>query len=184
MGKASRRRTTRPDQSLTERPAEPAPFVTRPFQGLPSETEWVALREILPAATASVRLKEPHAGVETAIITTVLPLAWPALHRQGHDVLVATQSGATSGDASRDLASALLLALDLDEGTPVTSVTTPTAQSPRLQDLLDLDVPFEVELHDGFDYWVAEADLDADGKASLEQANASVIPTEGIFFFK
>jgi hypothetical protein len=33
-------------------------------------------------------------------------------------------------------------------------------------------------VHDGFDFWVADAgDLDDAGKESLEQANASVIPT-------
>ncbi|MEO8829113.1 DUF5926 family protein [Lapillicoccus sp.] len=177
MGKASKRRTTRPDRSTGTLLAEPAPFVARPFAELPDETEWVALREILPAATASVRLAEPRGGIETATVTTVLPLAWPALHRQGHDVFVATQSGATSGDASRDLAAALLLACDAAEGTPVTVVPTPTASSPRLQDLLDTRSPFEVVLHDGFDFWVADTHLDDEGQASLQRANESVIPT-------
>ncbi len=177
MGKASRRRTTRPERGAGTALAEPAPFVTRPFARLPNETEWVALREILPAATASVRLVEARGGIETATVTTVLPLAWPALHRHGHDVFVATQSGATSGDASRDLAAALLLACEAQEGTPVTAVPTPTASSPRLQDVLDTGESFEVVLHDGFDFWVANTDLDAEGQASLERANESVIPT-------
>src|SRR5699024_10263976 len=30
----------------------PAPFVSRPFEGLPSECDVVALRELVPAATA------------------------------------------------------------------------------------------------------------------------------------
>ncbi|HLR55574.1 MAG TPA: DUF5926 family protein, partial [Actinomycetales bacterium] len=28
-------------------------FVARPFEGLPNEVDWVALREIVPAATAT-----------------------------------------------------------------------------------------------------------------------------------
>ena len=180
MGKASRRRTTRPSHTdrLDGRPA-PAPFVARPFEGLPSETEWVALREILPAATGSVTLTADGATTP-ATVCTVLPLAWPALHRNGGELFVATQSGATSGDPSRDLAAALLLAADVDEGTPVTLVPNPTVDTPRLQDILDTGAPFEVTVHEGFDFWVGEADLDADGQQSLERANESVIPTERV----
>ena len=176
MGKASKRKSTR----TTETTVAPAPFVSRPFAGLPSETEWVAIRELVPAATAPVTFasgRAPEGGVTTATIATVLPLAWPALHRKGGEVFVATQSGATSGDASRDLAAALLLASAADEGLPITAVPTPTADSPRLQDLLDLSVPFDVTVHEGFDFWVGDADLDTDGKESLERANESAIPT-------
>jgi hypothetical protein len=113
----------------------------------------------------------------TATVTTVLPLAWPALHRNGGDIFVATQSGATSGDPSRDIAAALLLAVGADEGTPVTEVPPSTADTPRLQDLLDTSAPLKVTVHEGFDYWVGDTDLDEDGQASLEQANQSLIPT-------
>ena len=180
MGKASRRRTTRPSHTdgPDGRPA-PAPFVARPFEGLPSETEWVALREILPAATGSVTLTADGATTP-ATVCTVLPLAWPALHRNGGELFVATQSGATSGDASRDLAAALLLAAGADEGTPVTAVPNPTVDTPRLQDILDLTAPFDVTVHEGFDFWVGEAALDEDGQQSLERANESVIPTERV----
>ena len=37
-----------------------------------------------------------------------------------------------------------------------------------------------MQLHDGFDFWVADADLDADAKESLERANESAIPTARI----
>jgi hypothetical protein len=52
MGKASRRRKGADQGSRAPR-VEPAPFVPRPFEGLPGETDWVAMREILPAATAA-----------------------------------------------------------------------------------------------------------------------------------
>ena len=174
MGKASRRRTTRP--AATEARPAPAPFVARPFEGLPGETDWVALREILPAATGGISLK---AGPQ-ATVCTVLPLAWPALHRNGGELFVATQSGATSGDPSRDIAAALLLAAESDEGTPVTQVPNPTADSPRLQDILDTSAPFDVTVHEGFDFWVGDNDLDEEGQQSLERANESVIPTERV----
>ena len=164
MGKASKRRETR-HTSGSVRPAA-APFVRRPFEGLPSETEWVAMREILPAATASVRLVEGTATADLvgdaprdATLATVLPMAWPALHRTGGSVLVATQAGATCGDASRDIAGAWLLAAASPEGTPITQVPSPTADTPRLQDLIDPAAPFEVTLHEGFGFWVGDAEL-------------------------
>lgn len=178
MGKASRRQSGRRERATTGPAA--APYVARPFEGLPAETEWVAIREIVPAATATVGLVGdalPEGAATEATICTVLPLAWPALHRTGGDVLVATQSGATSGDASRDLAAALLLALEAEEGTPVTQVPTPTAESPRLQDLVDTGRDFRVTVEDGFDFWVGDAELDDEGRASLERANESSIPT-------
>ena len=108
MGKASRRRKGADHGSATTR-VEPAPFVARPFQGLPGETDWVAMREILPAATATVTFAKgqaPEGAPAEVTVATVLPLAWPGLHRTDGTVLVGTQSGSISGDASprpRDL---------------------------------------------------------------------------------
>ena len=84
MGKASRRRRTTDDSgapAARQRPA-PVPYVNRPFEGLPQETEWVAIREILPAATASVTFAAGRApeGAERATIATVLPMAWQVVH--------------------------------------------------------------------------------------------------------
>jgi hypothetical protein len=178
MGKASRRpRGERADRSA--RPL-PAPFVARPFEGLPNETDWVAMREIVPAATATVRFadgKAPEGAPDEVTIATVLPLAWPGLHRESGEVLVGIQSGNASGDTSRDIAQAIALTAAAAPGSPVETLPVATVDSPRLQDLLDVDAPFQMQLHDGFDFWVADADLDADGKESLQRANESVIPT-------
>lgn len=181
MGKASRRRKSgaTADQSSRSR-VEPAPFIARPFEGLPGETDWVALREILPAATATVRFakgKAPEGAPEGATVATVLPLAWPGLHRADGTVFIGTQSGSASGDASRDLAQSLLAAASAEQGTPVTTVAPATADTPRLQDILDTKAGFEVTVHEGFDFWVGDSELDAEGKASLERANESIVPT-------
>lgn len=181
MGKASRRRKSgaTADQSSHSR-VEPAPFIARPFEGLAGETDWVALREILPAATATVRFakgKAPEGAPEGATVATVLPLAWPGLHRADGTVFIGTQSGSASGDASRDLAQSLLAAASAEQGTPVTTVAPATAETPRLQDILDSTAAFEVTVHEGFDFWVGDSELDAEGKASLERANESIVPT-------
>lgn len=178
MGKASRRpRAARRERAA--RPA-PAPFVARPFAGLRDETDWVAMREIVPAATATVRLlpdRTPDGGSREATLATVLPLGWPGLHRASGEVLVGLQSGSASGDPSRDLASALLLTLAAPDGAPVETLPASTEETPRLQDLLDTSASLDVQVHEGFDFWVGDADLDAEGRQSLEQANASAIPT-------
>jgi hypothetical protein len=149
-------------------------LVTRPFEGRVDETEWVALREIVPAATSPLRLRD---GSDRSVtLSTVLPLAWPALVRSDGTVLLGLQVQSRSGDVSRDLAAALEQALEAAPGTPVVPTGLP-GPGPRLQDLL-ADDPLEVTLHEGFDYWVqGDAALDPEVAASMERANASVIPT-------
>ncbi|SDP55969.1 hypothetical protein SAMN04489867_2921 [Pedococcus dokdonensis] len=179
MGKASRRRKGADSGSVSARVA-PAPFVARPFEGLPGETDWVAMREILPSATATVTFAKgqaPEGAPAEVTIATVLPMAWPGLHRADGTVFVGTQSGSVSGDASRDLATSLLAAASAEQGTPITGTPASTADTPRLQDLLDTTAPFEVAVHDGFEFWVGESELDEEAQASLERANESVIPT-------
>ncbi|MEO7070733.1 MAG: DUF5926 family protein [Nostocoides sp.] len=178
MGKASRRRKDATIEGSPRR-ARVVPFVRRPFEGLSAETEWVALREILPAATATVTWAEgraPQGAPAEATLATVLPLAWPGLHRGDGTVMVGMQSGGSSGDASRDLAAQLLAAASVEAGTPVVHLAPPTADTPRLQDLL-VDEPFLATVHDGFEFWVGDQELEGDAKESLDRANESVVPT-------
>jgi hypothetical protein len=152
-------------------------LVERPFQGLPQECDWVALREIVPAATITVRLKAEFGGGE-ATVATVLPMAWPALHRADGAVLLGLQTSGASGDPSRDLAANLLKARELDPGSPLTDSGLP-GPGPRLQDILEPAEKLDLTIHEGFEFWFADdADLNAEVKDSLEQANGSAIPTK------
>ncbi len=153
-------------------------LVTRPFQGLPGECDWVAMREIVPAATATVKIAADFGGGEVTV-ATVLPLAWPALHRADGTLMIGLQtSGSSGGDASRSLADALLTARDIEPGTPVPVAGLP-GPGPRLQDVLDPDTGFEVTVHEGFEFWFPETDeLTPEVRDSLEQANNSAIPTK------
>jgi Family of unknown function (DUF5926) len=185
MGKASRRRKNGGDRvhetSTRDHSAASVPFIARPFEGLTGETDWVAIREVVPAATATVTFADGAAaadGPRTATVATVLPLGWSGLRRADGAVMVALQSGSTTGDASRDVAQVLLATAAADVGMPLPSVPLATAATPRLQDVLDPSAPFEVTVHDGFDFWVPDTgDLDDEGKEALEQANAAAIPT-------
>ncbi|TRV80466.1 topoisomerase II [Streptomyces sp. 130] len=153
-------------------------LVQRPFEGLAGECDWVALRELVPAATADLTLKGglPE-GVPSVTLATVLPMAWPALRRDDGSVLLALQNDTSSGDLSRDLADTLSRALEAEPGSPVAARRVP-ADGPRLQDLLDNDVPFEPVVHSGFEFWVPDSEnATAEVSASLERANEAAIPT-------
>ncbi|MFG3051266.1 DUF5926 family protein [Kitasatospora sp. NPDC048239] len=158
-------------------------LVHRPFEGLPGEADWVALRELVPAATAPLTLaaavaEGANGEVPSVTLATVLPLAWPALRRQDGSILLGLQTQSASGDLSRDLADALELALATEPGTPVPARRT-VPGGRRLQDLLDVEAPFTPTVHTGFEFWLEDAET-ATGEvaASLERANASAIPTE------
>ena len=149
---------------------------TPPFEGMASECDLVAMREIVPAATARLALTGEHADRQVTL-ATVLPMAWPALVRQDGSILLGLQVNVGSGDASRDLADALLAALDAEPGAPV-ALGRVTIDSPRLQDLVDPAVPLTVEVHDGFDFWVDGVDdAAADVRASLDRAKSYAHPT-------
>ncbi len=156
-------------------------LVLRPFHGLAAEGDWVALREIVPAATAPLTLTGEYAGRQ-ATLSTVLPMAASAMVRLDGAVFVGLQVPGGSGDASRDVAAALLEALAAGPGTIVADGTLP-GPGPRLDDILDPAVAIDVTVHEGFEYWIDgvvsadAAERDAEVAASLERANAGVVPT-------
>lgn len=156
-----------------------AAVARRPFEGLPGERDLIAMREILPAASAAVTLRpdlaasHPDRDVQ---VVTVLPAAWPAMARQDGRVFVALQVNGGSGDPSRDAAAALQRALDAAPGTPLPPAGLP-GPGPRLQDLLDVTAPLQVKVHDGFDFWVEGTEPDAEVIATLERANTGLVPT-------
>ncbi|HEU4421519.1 MAG TPA: DUF5926 family protein [Pilimelia sp.] len=154
-------------------------FVARPFEGLTDEPEWIALRELIPAASAPLRLSpelaEQH-GDRPVVLATVLPMAWPAMSRPDGRVFVGLQRHVQSGDVSRDLAVALLRALETEPGGTVTVPPLP-GPGPRLQDVL-ADGGLDITIHDGFEFWLdSGATEDPAVKASLERANSSIYPT-------
>lgn len=154
-------------------------FVPRPFAGLVDEAEWIALRELVPAASAPLRLAPTVAGRfgdRPVILATVLPMAWPAMTKPDGRVFIGLQRHAQSGDVSRDLAVALLCALETMPGETVTVPALP-GDGPRLQDLL-AGGPLDITLHTSFEFWLdADASDDPNVRASLERANASIYPT-------
>ena len=151
-------------------------YVSRPFAGLAGETDWIALREIVSAATAPVTLAGEHAERDV-VVATLVPMALPALVRDNRQIMLGLQTPMSTGDPSADLGHALASALEAEPGTAVAPGPRPDG-APRLQDLLDPNVPLEVQVHEGFDFWLEpDAEPSADVRASMERANAAVLPT-------
>ncbi len=150
----------------------PDVFVGRPFEGLPSECDVVAMRELVPAATAPLTVAS--AGDRVVQLCTLLPMAAPAMSRDSGQVWLGLQVQHNYGDPSRDLAAVLLRALDAEPG--VVGLTEAPGEGPRLQDLVS-GTSLDVTVHEGFDYWLADV-ADTDGmEAALEQANQAATPT-------
>jgi hypothetical protein len=147
-------------------------FVGRPFEGLPSECDVVALRELVPAATAPLSIKGTDRTVK---LCTLLPGATPAMVRDSGDVWLGLQVVHQYGDPSRDLAAVLQKALEAEPGSDV-GLTEPPGEGPRLQDLVT-DESLEITVHDGFGYWVADAEDREAAEALIEQANEAMTPT-------
>ncbi len=169
----------------------------RPFLGRRDEPDLVALRELVPSATAPLILaadhlaKHPEHADRRITLCTMLPQAAPALVREDGEILVAMQTALPGLDASRDIAGALLAALDAEPGNVMDA---PAASSPRLveqrpdglaglprlTDLLD-PAPLEITVHPGFGWWLPSSDDDSgpnqEVAAMLERANATVVPT-------
>ena len=152
-------------------------YVGRPFEGLAGECDVIALREIVPAATAPLPLADSVPGGRSVVLCSLLPMAAPALVRQDGTVWLGLQVQHGFGDPSRDLAAVLEKALAAEPGT-VVGLTDPPGEGPRLQDLV-ADRPLEITVHDGFDFWIGDLD-DPDGamRAALDSANDAAMPTE------
>lgn len=148
-------------------------FVKRPFEGLASECDIVALRELVPAATAPLSLTD-HPD-QTVKLCTLLPGAAPAMVRDSGEIWLGLQVQHAFGDPARDLGAVLEAALAA-EGPGVVGLTDPPAAGPRLQDLV-ADAPLEITVHDGFQYWVEDMEESDELAAALDQAEGAAAPT-------
>jgi hypothetical protein len=151
-------------------------FVKRPFEGLPNECDLVAMRELVPSATAPLTIK----GHEdrTVLLASLLPLAAPAMSRDSGQVWAGMQVQHGFGDPSREIAAALLIGLEAAESgqSGVVGMLEAPGPGPRLQDLV-ANESIDVTVHDGFEFWISDVE-DRDGlEDALQQANDAATPT-------
>ncbi|WP_136194309.1 MULTISPECIES: DUF5926 family protein [Actinomyces] len=173
MSKKNRQRR-RDDRKAAKK--QQIPFVARPFEGLAAEQDLVAMMQIIPAASLTVRLNADHGGQEVQLVT-LLPELARSLKRADGQVLVAMQTTVHSGDASRDVAAALLDALDLEPGTGLPASGLPEPGE-RLQDILDPDDTARIRVHESFDFWLtAEQAEQPEAAQIVEDAKSEIAPT-------
>ncbi|MCW2795038.1 DUF5926 family protein [Nocardioides sp.] len=150
-------------------------YVGRPFQGLPSECDVIAMRELVPAATAPLTLAEAAgAGERQVKLCSLLPVAAPAMVRESGEIWLGLQVQHHFGDPARDLGAVLLKALEAEPG--IVGLTDPPGAGPRLQDLVT-GTALDVTVHDGFEFWIADVDDQDPMAAALEHANEAATPT-------
>lgn len=172
MAKQSRRERRNKDRKKKVR----IQFVDRPFEGIPFESDLVAMREIIPSASMKVKLADEHGGRDVTLVT-LLPGMGAALRRSDGEILVAVQTVMSSGDVSLDIADRTLKALELEPGEAIAQADQPEP-GPRLQDILDLDTEIEFQIHESYDYWVDPADADnPDVRVAMEQTAEQMVPT-------
>ena len=150
-------------------------YVSRPFEGLASECDIIALRELVPSATAPLTLLEEGPPVT---LCSLLPGAAPALVRENGEIWLGLQVQHNFGDPSRDLGAVLVKAMAAAAAgeTGIVGLTETPGPGPRLQDLVSA-ARLDITVHDGYGFWIAEADRTPETEAALEQANNSALPT-------
>lgn len=156
-------------------------MVARPFEGLASEADLIAMRELVSAATAPLTMADKAYGDRNVTLTTVLPQLAPALVRADGHILLGLQLVSSSDDVSRDIGTALQAALAADPGQPINPGPIGGAGSagPRLQELIKDDV-LDITVHEDYGYWLRTEDdepVDAALSELMAQANAAVIPS-------
>lgn len=150
-------------------------FVKRPFEGMPSECDVIALRELVPAGTAPLTLQGSDREV---VLCSLLPMAAPAMVRESGAIWLGMQVQHGFGNPARDLGAVLEKAIAQAEAGEVgiVGLTDPPGEGARIQDLVS-DEALEVTVHDGFEFWIADVE-DKDSLAgALDQANSAAIPT-------
>lgn len=184
MAKKSRRSfAAKPDSNrqakLAARAAEREQLSAdpRPYQGIVGECDIVAMQQFVPSATAEVKV----AGVEHPVyLSTVLPGAIAALTRaieSGNESLVGLQIQMPGVDPGKDLAASLAWLADAEPGATL-SQPAPDAETPALSELLADTTEFTVQVHENFDWWVAEGtQVHPQIRQAIQNANNAMMPS-------
>ena len=155
-------------------------IVARPFAGLAAECDLIALRELLPSATAPLPLAKPLDVPVT--VASVLPGACAALVRPDGEIWLGMQVQTRSGDLSVDLARALAWARSAEPGSSLPVIGPGSGELVRLQDVLDPEAALDITVHRDFAWWLVPDDGEPSPEvaATLERANKVVMPTEPV----
>ena len=151
--------------------------VNRPFEGLAAECDLVAMREFVPSATAPL----PVIGSDRPVtVATVLPGAVAALVRNEGETatgFVGVQVQAHSADLGADLAASVTWVADAAPGDALPAAD-PAEDTPAVTAVVDPAALLDITVYQDFNWWIPEGtETDAQVKATVEQANAAIMPS-------
>ena len=111
---------------------------TGPFEGMPSECDVVALRELVPAATAPLTLQTDVGDGRSVQLCSLLPMAAPAMVRESGQIWLGPAGAAQlRRPGPRPRRGAAQGAASAEPG--IVGLTDPPGEGPRLQDLVTDD---------------------------------------------
>ncbi|BDH55188.1 hypothetical protein MTP03_01270 [Tsukamurella sp. PLM1] len=181
MGRRERNATPREGSNRAEKLAAQraraeagAAAGSRPFEGMASECDIVALRQFVPSATAPLKVAGANREVRLA---TVLPGASYAMVREEDDGVVgyaALQTSTRPAEPGAALAGAARFAADAPVGEALAEPV-----DGALLEVLDAAAPLEITVHKDFDWWLS-GDVDASTRQLVEQANSLITPAARI----
>lgn len=173
---------SRRQAKLAKRAAERAALERdpRPYASFAAESDLIALQEFVPSAHFIAETASDAGFSRTVTVCTVLPGAAAALVRpaeEGGDAFVALQTQRRGDNPNRDLAFAVNWAKTAEPGSTLETGVADGSE-PALTDLLVADQVPQITVDDDFNWWLTEGQRDnPQVAASLEQANASVLPS-------
>lgn len=154
------------------------PFVVRPFEGLKYETDFVAMRELVPAGTITAKTNKEFGEREITFVTLLPNFAQAVVNAKGK-IMIALQTHTNTGDASHDLGFILKLALETENEKLITGVDV-RAESPRLQDMLDNTFESEVKVYEDCSFWFDEEEDNEQIAQAVETSRENIVPTKAV----
>lgn len=154
------------------------PFVVRPFEGLKYETDFVAMRELVPAGTITAKTNKEYGEREITFVTLLPNFAQAVVNANGK-IMIALQTQTNTGDASHDLGFILKQALETENETLITGVDV-RSESPRLQDMLDDTYESQVTVYEDCSFWFDAEEQNEQIAQAVETSRENIVPTKAI----
>ncbi len=176
MGKKNRKQNKKA-QELVEKKFK-VPFVVRPFEGLKYETDFVAMRELVPAGTITAKTNEEYGNREITFVTLLPNFAQAVVNSNGK-IMIALQTHTNTGDASHDLGFILKIALESEGEKLITGVDL-RCEGPRLQEMLDNTFESEVKVYEDCSFWFDTEEENEQIAQAVENSRENIVPTKAV----
>lgn len=168
MGKKSRRKAKRAQApSLYVPPLNP-----RPFAGLANEVEFAAMRDLLPAASLTLRTT-PDFGEREITFVTVAPGQAQGVVRTDGVIMVALQTRSRTADASHDLGLVSAHLCDCPPGTVLSGFDL-RRHGPKLHEVVASEAG-KLEVHSDLGFWLTDDERTDDAREVIRRSGEELV---------